>query len=201
MSKIDLINSSPEVLAETADLNALLETVKGIDRWEDRHGQVLDHIYRQRLIKLIRTGAPVNNLRALNEHLARVAHPRRFKQLDSLDRPYGARWTGYQDILESRIAALESNAPKQLLKRAHVKEILNMLIDGSVRTQSDIKTKLKLQPANLTRILNMMESNELIKRKIVGRENRIVPGPNAGRFLPVRHERRGASYLRLEKAA
>lgn len=201
MSKIDLINSLPEVLAETVALDALLETVKVIDRWEDRHGQVLDHIYRQRLIKLIRTGAPVNDLRALNEHLARVAHPRRLKQLDSLDRAYGARWTAYQDIMESRIAALESNAPKQLLKRAHVLEILNMVVDGSVRTQGDIKRKLDLLPANLTRILNMMESNELIKRKIVGREKRIVPGPNAGRFLPVRHERRGASYLRLEKAA
>ena len=201
MPKIDIINSSPEVLAETASLDALLEAVRAIEKWDDRHGQVLDHIYRQRLIKLIRTGAPVNDLRALNEHLTRAAHPRRLKQLNNLDRPYGARWTVYQDILESRIAALDSNAPKQLLKRAHVLEILNLLVDGSVRTQGDIKRELDLLPANLTRILNMMESNELIERKIAGREKQIVPGPNAGRFLPVRHERRGASYLRLKDVA
>ncbi len=74
MAIADLINCTPEALAETTPLSDLMESIRKIDQWDDRHAEVLDYIYKHRLVRLIRTvkrgeGAAVE-LEELYEHEA-----------------------------------------------------------------------------------------------------------------------------------
>jgi DNA primase len=184
MEAIDLIHCVPEKLAEEANLDQLLQTAKSIERWEERHAEVLDYIYRHQLIRLLVRRSSVDDLSALNEHLARMRHPRRLEAMQDLERPYGERWAAYQDILESRLAALRSGAPQQVLKMAHVEQILDLLLSGRATKLAEIKEALGLKSANLTRVLNVMEANELIERRTEGREKLICPGPGIERVRP-----------------
>lgn len=173
---IDLSRAVPETLAQAAKLGELLDVVRAIEVWRDREAEVLDYVYRERLIRLIREHAPAEELRAFHEHLGRVAHPRRRDALDGLSKPYFARWSAYRDVLENRIAALTSEAPRQVLQRAHVQEILRLVATGAADSQKALGDILGLSKTNLTRVLQLMEANELIERRQVGREKRLVPG-------------------------
>jgi len=184
MEAIDLIHCVPERLAEEASLDQLLQTAKSIEKWEERHAEVLDYIYRQRLIRLLTRRSSTDDLSALNEHLERMLHPRRLEAMQHLGRPYGERWAAYKDILESRLASLRSRAPQQVLKMAHVEQILDLLLSGRATKQSEIQKILDLKKANLTRVLNVMEANELIERRTEGREKFILPGPGIERARP-----------------
>ncbi|MGC8490124.1 MAG: MarR family transcriptional regulator [Syntrophobacteraceae bacterium] len=186
MENLDLIHCVPERLAEEADLDQILQTVGAIRKWEERHGEVLDYIYRQQLIRLLTRRAPLDDLRALNDHLERMIHPRRLEAMRNVEKPYGDRWAAYKDILESRLASLRSDAPFEVLEMGHVKEILELIGSGRASKQSEIKQRLGLKSANLTRILNVMEANDLIERRSEGREKLIFPGPGFERVMPVR---------------
>lgn len=210
MSCIDLIHSIPESLAEAASIDDLTETVMNTDTWEERQAQVLDYIYRQRLVRLIRTAkrgeSTLKELRAFAEHLDKTTHPSRIKKLHNLTKPYGARWVAYLDILESRVAALESDAPDHLMNRKNVKDILALILENETVSRKHIREKLNLQPANLTRILNMMEASELIESRKVGREKIFSPGANSTECTPETSSRtpatgRWARCLRQEEAA
>ncbi len=204
MKTIDLVDCVPANLAEEATYDDLWQTVRGIEIWQERQAEVLDFIYRFRLIALIRSRddaeESVKKLKMLGSHLDRVTHPERCKALNALSRHYGERWIAYQNLVEQRIAVLEAATPETLLNRAHVKEILRLVLDGP-RSQKDIEGELGLKPPNAVRILKMMEANELIERQTVGRENRIIPGPVGERLRESLVEprmgpvRRGASYL------
>lgn len=176
MKKIDLIYCVPEKLAEEASLDELLHTAKCIEKWEERHAEVLDYIYRQRLIWLLTRRASIDELSAFAEHLERMLHPRRLDAIKHLEKRYAERWMAIKDIAESRLASLRSEAPQQVLNLAHVKEILDLIDSGPARRQSEIEKSLGLRRPNLTRVLNLMEANELIERRSEGREKLVSPG-------------------------
>ena len=212
MAQIDLINSIPEELAEKANLRDLLETVRGIKQWEKRHAEVLDTIYRYRLVRLVRLRGTEENaeeqLKALLDHLDRVTHPSRMNSLEALDKCYGSRWLAYLDILEDRLAASQSPIPSILLTRAHVPQILEMVADDEPVSISEIRRRLNLKSANLTRILDMMEANELIEREAAGKEKLLRLGMNGLKLLTQRErttspqaQERGLHYLRQRRAA
>jgi DNA-binding MarR family transcriptional regulator len=177
MTIIDLENDPAEVLAEGSDFKSLLEAVEDVEKWGDRPAEVLDHVYRQRLIRFIRSEAGEEKLQEMIEHLDRVTRSDRLEALNHLEKAYGERWQAYMDLIDSQLAALSCDAPDMLLKRAHVKEILEMIASGRVDTRKEIQDRLHLRQPNLTRILNMMEANELIETQSVGREKRIRLGP------------------------
>jgi len=211
---IDLACAVPETLAQEAKLGDLLDTVRNTAVWEDRQAEVLDYVYRERLIRLIRERAPVEEIRAFHEHLGRVAHPRRKEAWEGLSKPYFARWSAYRDVLENRIAALSSEAPRQVLQRAHVREILDLVATGAADSQKTLGEMLGLTKTNLTRVLQLMEANELIERRSQGREKRLVLGVHGelvaregsapeqrpiGRVGTPAPARRGIEYLRVAR--
>lgn len=183
---IDLIYSVPEKLAETVSVNDLSETVFSMENWNDRQAEVLDYVYRQILIRLITTAKrgeeTVAELRAFAEHLDRATHPSRSKKLESLSKPYGARWTAYLDILGSRLASLESNVPDRVMTLKNVREILAFILEHGTVERKKIQDEFKLKPPNLTRILNTMESSDLIVSCSVGREKLYSAGANGAFF-------------------
>lgn len=181
---IDLLYDDLNQLALHAEPAALLQAVEKIDAWSDRHGEVLDYIYRYRLTRLLVYRAGTGELAELNDHLARVAHDLRREALAKLTVDYHARWNGYRDILEHRLAALEDTRAGQIAGRyVHVAAILREVTTGGGLSQKQLQEKLDLGKANLSRILDLMEANELIHRRKVGRENQILPGINAGAAL------------------
>lgn len=211
MATIDLHTAIPEVLAEAVSTSyeELWATVRAIADWDDRQAQVLDHLYRQRLLRLISSREPLaqqqEELRTLIDHLERVTHESRSERLNALEQPYATRWETYRDILTSRLAALESQAPGQVRERHHVERILRTIAEAGTIRQQELLETLGLRPANLTRILNILEANLLIERRTVGREKAISLGLAAEDITPqargaASDTPRGCSYFCLEAA-
>lgn len=184
MKTIDLVYCVPEKLVEEAGLDQLFQTARSIEKWEERHAEVLDYIYQHRLIKLLTGRSSVDDLSALNQHLELMTHPRLLKKMAHLRMNYGDRWAAYNDVIESRLGFLRSGAPRQVLDMAHVKDILDLVCSSRSIRQAEIQNKLNLKRPNLTRILNVMEVNELIERHAEGKEKIISPGPTLERILP-----------------
>ncbi|KFE68616.1 MarR family transcriptional regulator [Hyalangium minutum] len=209
---LELETVAPEDLAFHASLAEMLEAIRSREQWSERMAEVLEYAYCERLLKLVRTGAPLEQLRELNEHLAHVVHPRRRAQLDSLGKPYFARWSMLRALLEMRIESLRSEVPSQVLNRKHVREILERVQREGEVTQQFIGETFALEKANLSRILALMEANELIDKVARGNGNTIVLGVRGRELMPpketavprapapVKHARRGASYLNPEAA-
>lgn len=182
MEAIDLIHCIPEKIAEKPNLDQLLQTAKSIEKWEERQAEVLDYIYRQQVIRLLTARSSADELSLFYEHLERMIHPRRLEAMHHLSKPYGERWSAYKDIVESRLASLRSRAPEQVMEMAHVEQILDLILSGRAARQGELKEALGLRSANLTRVLNLMEANELIERRSKGREKTIHPGPGLDRM-------------------
>jgi len=198
MATIDLIHCIPENVASEASYDDLWDTVQGVDRWGERQAQVLDYIYQTRLIHLLRSRDDISELEpkllefAVN--LDRVTHPERSKELNSLAKPYGARWCAYQEIAESRLESLRSPASEMFLKRSHVEEILKLVLTGEAKNQRDVESALGIKPPNVTRILKIMEECELIERHSVGREKHLVVGMHGERFREVLLDKGHGAY-------
>ncbi|MGH9892379.1 MAG: hypothetical protein ACREA0_10420, partial [bacterium] len=85
---IDLVNSVPEDLADRASLADLLDAVKSVETWTERHAEVLDYLYRRRLAASLSRRSTLEDLRELDRHLAQVTNPIRRIHLDGLGKPY-----------------------------------------------------------------------------------------------------------------
>ncbi len=183
---IDLVECIPLDLAGAEDLgellDALLETARGVDEWTERHAEVLDFIYRYRLLRLLVSRRPNDGLRedllVLDRHLRQMMAGHQVAAMARLQRSYPDRWATLYDLAADRIEMIESDAPSRLLKRAHVQDILRRVHQGAFRTQADIADCGDFGGApNVTRILNMMERNGLIERHKLGRENHLLLTP------------------------
>lgn len=206
---LDLETAAPEDVAFHASLADILAAVGARKQWSERMAQVLEYAYCERLLKLVRTGAPLEQLREFNEHLAQVVHPARRALLEGLGKPYFTRWSMLRALLEMRIESLRSDLPAQVLNREHVRDILARVRSAGELSQQQLLEQLGLGKANLSRILSLMEANELIDKLPRGSTNMITLGVR-GRELapppapaqlrpppssPPTEERRGSSYL------
>lgn len=179
---IDLLHDSPLDLAVHVGLDDLLRAVRAVKAWTPRHDEVLDHVYRQRVARLLAVRPDPTALGALFDHLIRVS-ARRKRAAPPGDVPEAAtRWDAFARVLDARRALIESATPDEILKRAHVKDILRLVRDaGDVGiAQADIGRELNLRAANLSRILSMLEVHQFVSRgQLDGRSNLIRLGPAA----------------------
>ena len=190
---IDLVHSVPEDLADRASLAELLDAVKSVETWTERHAEVLDYLYRRHLVASLSRHSTLEDLRELDRHLAQVTNPIRRIRLNGLGKPYWDRWQAYRDLLEIRIALLRSAAPQRLAAQPRIREILERVARTPVLSQASLIHDLRLGRANATRILNLMEQNGLIERDKIGRENRLRLGLHGARFIPDAHRVPGES--------
>ncbi|MBI5550660.1 MAG: MarR family transcriptional regulator [Desulfobacterales bacterium] len=190
MTLIDLDNSIPDLLAESATIQDLWETQMQTQEWRRRAADVLDFLYRYHTYRLVRARNPEGLIEWIN-HLERCTTPVALENLDRLDPAYGAKWTAYKELLATRLEAEQSPALPQALDKAHVKAVLDLIQEEKALSQKEIQEKLGLKRPNMTRILNLMEANELIERRKEGRENRIVLGLAALNHLQAHAEERG----------
>jgi DNA-binding MarR family transcriptional regulator len=151
---------------------------------DEADARTLDHVYRHRLLRSILRRAPEEELLALAVHLRVVVLPSARPALDTLGAPWSRIWDAYAELLESRVAVMRAQDPEAVLGRAHVMGVLARVRAGgdSGVAQQDLLDPPRLKKANLTRVLHLMEANELIERRLVGRENQVFLG-EAGRRL------------------
>lgn len=192
MAFIDLDNSIPDLLAESATIQDLWETQRQTLEWNRRQADVLDFLYRYHTYRLVRARDPEGLIEWIN-HLERCTTPVALANLDRLDPAFGAKWTAYKELLAARLEADQSPALPQVLDKAHVKAVLDLIQAEKALSQKEIQGKLGLKRPNMTRILNLMEANELIERRKEGRENSIVLGPAALDHLQAHEEERAAA--------
>ncbi|HYO68938.1 MAG TPA: MarR family transcriptional regulator [Archangium sp.] len=210
---LDLEMAAPEDVAFRIPLDDILAAVRSRKQWSERMAQVLEYAYCERLLKLVRTGAPIEQFRELNEHLAQVVHPVRRAMLEGLDKPYFTRWSLLRALLEMRIESLRSELPQHVLEREHVRDILARVRKAGELSQQQLGEELGLGKANLSRILSLMEANELIDKLPRGSTNLITLGVRGRELAPPPPlpmdaprqppgprvtERRGSSYFSEE---
>lgn len=92
-----------------------------------------------------------------------------------------ARWAGLADILHIRANLLNHGSYDAIRHLRHADAIIAAIRaagkDGLL--QSEIQQQLGLQPANLTRILNLLEDHRVVVRERSGKEKRVRLGVNA----------------------
>ena len=176
--KAELTLPLADNLHDSRDLDTLLHGLKGVPEWDANLFNTLDYLYRHRLLRLLCGQAGGAHLRAYRDHLSAL-----LEFLGAREAGLGAtvtgRWAAYLDLVDSQLAVNRRRPPETLLGRTHVREILGRVLDGRVRTQRDIQTRLQLKEANASRILKLMEQAQLIRRRKIGRENRIEVGAMA----------------------
>jgi len=201
---IDFQYAAPQDLAANASLDDLHAAITALPEWDERSAEVLDFVYRTRLVNALLTRRNEDDLLLLSRHLARVANPINHSEISALSQDYYVRWQAYRDLLEGRIAGLHNQPADDILARAHVRDILQALASGQITTQEQLRQHFKLRKANATRILNLMETAGLIIRERQGKQNHLrlgtealsiideqAPAPSTGQ----NHGRRGMSYL------
>lgn len=150
-------------------LNDLLQAIDCIVIWTDHHGEVLEYAYRFRIRALLRTGGSAEDCRALEDHLARVVHDGRKDTLNSLDRPYHALWTNHREMLEDRIAEIESGpeiAKEILATYDDAQEIFTAVRltkrRGELISREELVELTHIDGGRLAHLVDMMVSNELL---------------------------------------
>jgi DNA-binding transcriptional ArsR family regulator len=152
------------------------------------HLDTIDYAVRHWLIRLIVSNASSEELEDTYSTLRRLVPVAREEDLAD----WKKRWNAFADLLETRVAIRANQRPAQALKLAHAEDILVLIEDEPGILQSEIAERLGLKRANLSRILRVLEANELVDRRIVGREKQVyspflhddVPSKPADRRFP-----------------
>jgi DNA-binding transcriptional ArsR family regulator len=134
--------------------------------------EAVDYAVRHTVLRLFIRSAEEEELEKAHDALRRLVPVTREAELAS----WLPRWRGFADLIESRLAVLANQDPTAVRSLAHSSAILALVGNEPGLKQSEIGKRLGLKPANLSRILNVLEAHELIERQSVGRERRVSLG-------------------------
>jgi hypothetical protein len=174
------LDKSPEYWAREATLSELQEAVRGFGSWTEQTAEVLDFVYVERGMRVLSRTQPdsQDEARKLAEHLERVAHDTVREALESLDRPYFARWRLLSEMMHR--CALRLDVPHKVLDRKYVRDILLRLhAAGGQLGQGDLT--LIQNEGQRSATLKLMEQWDLIERRVSGAQ-RLVSITDLGRL-------------------
>jgi len=191
-----LLERTPgELLDEPLSIYSQL--LRESDELENDHLEAIDYVVRHTVVRLLVRAAEEAELEAACSAIRRLVPVARETQLAA----WLPRWRAFADLLEARMAVLANQDTAKARELAHAGEILAFVQREPGLTQAEIGKQLELKPANLSRILGVLEAQELIERRNVGRERRVHPG----RMLKTEPQaktadglKRGAAYLQVE---
>lgn len=136
------------------------------------HLEAVDYAVRHTVLRLFIRSAGEEELEVAHDALRRLVPVARESELE----PWLPRWRAFADLIEARLAVLDNQDPAAVKSFAHSSAILDLAGREPGLKQSDIGKRLGLKPANLSRILSVLEAHELIERQSVGRERRVMLG-------------------------
>ena len=177
----DLLAAGPAELLERplAEFAVLLRRRQDLRR---DHLAAMDYVFRHTVVRLLVRAAPEAELAEAYGALRRLVPVAREAELAE----WLPRWRAFADLLDARRAALAAQDPATALRLAHAGSILDLVEEQTGLTQAEMAGTLGLKPANLSRILGILEAHELVERRSVGREKRIHPGRLAAATRPSR---------------
>ncbi len=168
----DLAAEGPAELLERSiqDYGRLLLEVSSDLRPE--HVDALDYALRHTVVRLLVRAAGEDELADAYDGLRRLVPVEREDELAE----WVPRWRAFADLLDARLAVLAARDSDRVFGLLHAREILGLVASEPGLTQAEICERLELKPANLSRILGVLEAHERIERRTVGREKRVHPG-------------------------
>lgn len=200
------LEKDPGALEELS-LDELLDAIRALPAFSERHAEILDFLHRQRALDALAGSPDPDELQELVHYFDRLLDPVRSGAFEALSRSYASRWEALSDLVDDRLRRLETTEGSQLdefLRRNHVRTILDVLAEaerqGRTVSQAELGASLRLRKANLTRVLNLMTARDLVVRRRKGRSNEVGIGEAARRLLPSREPpsgdaRRAVLYL------
>lgn len=165
-------------LEEYADL------IERADEFPPEALEAVDYAVRNTVVRLLVRAAEDDELMAAYDDLRGLVPPSREQELAV----WVPRWRAFADLLDTRLGVLATREPEGALRFAHAPEILELVQREPGLTQAEIGQRRGLKPANLSRILGILEAYELIERRNSGRERRVHPGRLAPPAPPTKSE-------------
>lgn len=135
--------------------------------------EALDHVLRLRLVRILSRESDPSGLRSKLDDLRRLVPHQVRAKLNTRRLPWSLRWLSFGDLLEVALESLESRDPQAIRQMAHCAEVLDRVGKQEGMSQVQLGGAMDLKPANISRILGILESNGLIRREAVGREKRV----------------------------
>lgn len=177
-AQLSSITSPAETLAAVRQLGA-------DDDWSPRALQTLDKLL---IVWTANTAARPDDVEGIAELQQLIDYVRhRSANRQHLPLASQSRWEALHDVLESRRHAIDGRQPDRILKRAHVRAILDLI--GTGTTQRELTAGLQGRDINissgrLSQLLSLMEAHGLIDRRREGRENRLSLTPAGQQAAP-----------------
>jgi DNA-binding transcriptional ArsR family regulator len=176
MSIQDLSFLLAEGPAELLDrpLDDYADLLRKVPEIEPEPLEAIDYAVRHTVLRLLIRAAGREELAAAYDALRRLVPVEKEKALAA----WLPRWRAFADLLDSRLAVLAAQDPAAARKLAHAGRIFELLEDAGEPglKQGEILSALGLKPANLSRILAVLEAHELIERRTMGRQKTVHLG-------------------------
>ncbi len=172
-------------ITSTAEILAAVRQFGANDGWSPRALQTLDHL---RVVWTAPTAARPDDVEGIAELQQLIDYVRhRSANRQHLPLASQSRWEALHDVLESRRHAIDGRQPDRILKRAHVRAILDLI--GTGTTQRELTAGLQgrdisISSGRLSQLLSLMEAHGLIDRRREGRENRLSLTPAGQQAAP-----------------
>ena len=172
-------------VTSTAEILAAVRQFGANDDWSPRALQTLDHLLVVWTANTAARPDDVEGIAELQQLIDYVRH--RSANRQHLPLASQSRWEALHDVLESRRHAIDGRQPDRILKRAHVRAILDLI--GTGTTQRELTAGLQgrdidISPGRLSQLLSLMEAHGLIDRRREGRENRLSLTPAGQQAAP-----------------
>jgi hypothetical protein len=167
----DLLAAGPAELLDRP-LDDYAAVLRQSDELHRDHLAAIDYALRHTVVRLLVRAAPEAELSEAYGALRRLVPVAREAELAD----WVPRWRAFADLLDARRAALAAQDPEAARRLMHSGSILDLVESDPGLTQAEIAQRLGLKPANLSRILGVLEAHELIERRSTGREKRVHPG-------------------------
>lgn len=172
-------------VTSTAEILAAVRQFGADDGWSPRALQTLDHLLVVWTANTAARPDDVEGIAELQQLIDYVRH--RSANRQHLPPASQNRWEALHDVLESRRHAIAGRQPDRILKRAHVRAILDLI--GTGTTQRELTAGLQGRDINissgrLSQLLSLMEAHGLIDRRREGRENRLSLTPAGQQAAP-----------------
>ena len=170
MGVFTLHASDPLLFVDRAIPSDLLEAIRKLERWDE---QALDMANLLITVWSMDAIARPNDREGISE-MQRLIH----RALNGANSPASLpeefiyRWQEASDMLEARRLNLAHADPETQLKRRHVPEILQLLLETGNRElpQLDLIKKLGVSAGRVTQLIGNLESSGLVTKRKHGRD-------------------------------
>lgn len=172
----DLYSVNPRDWVREGSWSELTEAVSRLDSWDQRAAEVVDLIVRVWVLRGLREARRAADLDPLAEGLARLVDPMLEEGLNALDQPYGHHWQAFGRMVDDCRDGLDAESGAPVLQREHVGEVLAWLEERAANAedravpQKELVAALGISKATASYVLGLMETTNLVARKVRGRE-------------------------------